>query len=252
MLELGYPTLGALRTEVDTQLGMGGLYLDAEVPEACGDDLLLRLCAPEIGALEVPAKLADRSPGSLCVELDDATASTLKDAAAAWEPGAAEPPSVSFVEEGEPEAFDEPPDTRADAVPERTLTLAQKISVMSIGEKLQLAAHGQRDARAILMRERAGALQTALIKNPRISVDEITALARGPALAPDAAEALSQHPTYGASATVVLALVRNPRTPLPIATQLVSRLVPADLRTIAKGLGVRAQVAAAARKRLNS
>jgi len=44
--------------------------------------------------------------------------------------------------------------------------------------------------------------------------------------------------------------VRNPRTPLPTAIQLVGRLSPGDLRVVAKGLGLRMQVAAAARKRM--
>jgi hypothetical protein len=244
VLELGYPTVGSLRTEIDTQLGLGGLYLDAEVPEACGDALRLRLCAPEVEAIELPVRITDRSEGSVCIELDEDAAMRLRGDAAAWDPAAAESPRVSFVDEADAPSEDKAP------VHERTL--AQKIAVMSIGEKLQLAAHGQRDARAMLMRERAGPVQTALIKNPRISIDEITALARGPALAPDTAEVLMQHPTFGSSASIVLALVRNPRTPVPIATQMVNKLGPADLRTIAKGIGVRAQVAAAARKRLNA
>ena len=94
-------------------------------------------------------------------------------------------------------------------------------------------------------------VQSALIRNPRVSMEEVTALARGPSLAPDAAEALAQHPSFGSSAQIALALVRNSRTPLPTATAMVAKLTPTDLRTIAKGLGVRAPVAAAARKRLN-
>jgi hypothetical protein len=121
---------------------------------------------------------------------------------------------------------------------------------MSVNEKVQLALHGERDARALLIRDRAGVVQSSLARNPKITLDEVQALARAPQLSPETAETLSQHPTWGGSSGVVLALVRNPRTPLPTATALVARLLPSDLRVVAKGLGVRMQVAAAARKRL--
>jgi hypothetical protein len=139
---------------------------------------------------------------------------------------------------------DEAADTRGQ------LTLDRKIAVMSVNEKIQLALHGNRDARALLIRDRAGIVQSSLIRNPKISSDEVHALARAPQLAPDCAETLAQHPSWGSSSSIALALVRNPRTPLPTATALVNKLSPGDLRVVAKGLGVRTQVAAAARKRL--
>ncbi len=121
------------------------------------------------------------------------------------------------------------------------LTLDKKVAVMSVSEKVQLALRGDRDARALLIRDRAGVVQASLIRNPKISADEVQALARAPQLAPDCAEALAQHPSWGASSTIALALVRNPRTPLPTATALVNKLSPGDLRVVAKGLGVRTQ-----------
>jgi hypothetical protein len=134
--------------------------------------------------------------------------------------------------------------------PRAPLTLERRIAVMSLPEKTQLALHGDREARALLMRDRAGVVQSSLARNPKITLDEVQALARAPQLSPETAETLSQHPSWGTAGGVVLALVRNPRTPLPTATALVTRLLPSDLRVIAKGLGVRMQVAAAARKRL--
>ena len=114
---------------------------------------------------------------------------------------------------------------------------------------MQLALHGNRDARQLLMRDRAGVVQSSLVRNSKITLDEVQAMARAPQLAPDTAEMLAQHPMYGASPQIAMALVRNPRTPLPTATSS-SRAGPGDLRNVAKGLGVRSQVAAVARKRL--
>ena len=283
VVELTYCSVGALRVEIDTQLGQGGLFVDAEVPAAlpASCEILLRLTAPDTEAIEIQAQLGERTDTSIYVELDEAASAALRDRTAGWTRAAAETPTVRFeAPEGEAVAtavgdFDSGPDTNidtetvadsaADSVPDSAadshsapvskadpeLTLSRRIAVLSIGEKIQLAHNGARDARMLLARDRAGAVQCGLVRNPRTTVDEMCSMARGPALAPDAAEALAQHPSFGSSPAIALALVRNPKTPLQIATQMVQKLLPTDLRTIAKGLGVRAQVAAAARKRIN-
>jgi len=130
------------------------------------------------------------------------------------------------------------------------LPLARRIELMSVSEKVHLARHGEREARALLARERAGVVQRALLTNPRLTLDEAVNLARNPQLQAECAEALAQHPVFGQSPQVAHALCRNPRTPLPLIPLLVSRLNPADLRALAKGTGVRSQVAQAARKHL--
>ena len=136
------------------------------------------------------------------------------------------------------------------AVTNAALPIARRIDLMSVNEKVHLAQHGERDARGILSRDRAGVVQCALVRNPRMGADEIVSLARNPQLAADCAEALAQHPTHGRSPEVAFALCRNPRTPMPLVNQLIPRLSQADLRMLAKGLGVRTQVAQAARKKL--
>ena len=139
---------------------------------------------------------------------------------------------------------------RAAILPGAGLTLDRKVAAMSVSEKVQMALHGNREERQILMKERAGVVQASIVRNPKATLDEITALARTSHLAPDAAEAISEHPTYGCSAQIALALARNPRTPLRTAIDMIGKLQPADLRALAKGLGVRMQIAQAARKRL--
>jgi len=285
VLELTYSSVGALRVEIDTQLGEGGLFLDTAVPSDLPQSfaVLLRLCAPETEPIEVACELGERTLTSIYLELDDESSAALRERAAGWARAAAEAPTVRFVApEADSEAVadsvsdsvsDSASDSVADSVSDPAtdsvsdsdsvsaggadakadpeLTLARRIAVLSIGEKIQLAHNGARDARMLLARDRAGAVQCGLVRNPRVTVDEMCALARGAALSPDTAEALAQHPSFGSSPAVALALVRNPKTPLQIATQMVQKLLPSDLRTIAKGVGVRAQVAAAARKRVS-
>jgi hypothetical protein len=63
---------------------------------------------------------------------------------------------------------------------------------------------------------------------------------------------MAKDPKLGSSQQVLAALVRNPRTPIPVAVELVGRLHPSEVRALAKGTSVRGPVAAAARKKLNA
>ncbi len=265
ILEVSFADAGALKHAAETQLSRGGLFVavDASALPPLGE-LVLRVCADGV-ALEVPARLTVATAQAACVEIAPAAVADLlaaiaiHTAEATAQAGAAAArvidPAASRDEGGDAAARR---DEGGDAAARRDeggdawapMPLERKIVTMSVGEKVQLALHGNRDARQLLMRDRAGVVQSSLVRNPKITLDEVQALARAPQLSPETAETLAQHPTYGVAPSIALALVRNPRTPLPTATLLVARLSPTDLRTVAKGLGVRTQVAAVARKRL--
>jgi hypothetical protein len=194
----------------------------------------------------VPARLTVASAEAACVEIAAAAVAELLAAIALHAGDATAQAGAVSARLVDPSA------RRDDAVADAhaPMSLERKLMTMAVGEKVQLALHGNREARQLLMRDRAGVVQSSLVRNPKITLDEVQALARAPQLSPETAETLAQHPTYGASPQIAMALVRNPRTPVPTATQLIARLSPNDLRVVAKGLGVRTQVAAAARKRL--
>ena len=52
-------------------------------------------------------------------------------------------------------------------------SLDRKVVAMSVSEKVQMALHGNRDARQLLMRDRAGVVQSSLHAIPRSRVDEV-------------------------------------------------------------------------------
>lgn len=295
VLEVAYDDVAGLRHDFESQLTLGGLFVDGVDASALPPlaELTLRLCAGDGEPLTAPVRLTVASGQSACVEISASARETLAAAVAARTAGVVArpcprkarlgdldapitaldtPPIVNCAtaqlndeSEGEPPANDDPTvaddagaaamingaNAQQNAADARgQIPLDRRIALMSVAEKVQLALHGNRDARQILMRERAGVVQSSLVRNPKMSIDEVQALARAPQLAPETAEVLAQHPSWSSSAQLAMALVRNPRTPLPTATTLLGRLLPADLRVVAKGVGVRTQVAAAARKRL--
>ena len=252
-LEVTFADAGVLKHAAETQLARGGLFVAVDasaLPPLC--ELTLRLCGDGT-ALEVPARLTVATAEAACVEIapdalpDLLAAIALQTAEATAQAGTV---TARVIDPAGASAATEEPE----ATPQRELpaamSLERKLMTMSVSEKVQMALHGNREARQLLLRDRAGVVQSSLVRNPKITLDELSALARAPHLSPDCAETLAQHPTHGRSPQLALALVRNPRTPLPTAIDLIPRLSPGDLRVVAKGLGLRMQVAAAARKRM--
>jgi hypothetical protein len=245
-LEVRYESAAELRQDWQAQLQLGGFFAavaGGESLEPFAPIELVILVGEE--RIVAAARLTVAAAESLCIEILPEARAPLGEAieracagVAAAAGGAAARPAIALVEHTE----------AAPAAP--SVTDPQRLAALSVGEKVRLALNGTHGERLLLARERAGVVQASLIRNPRVTLDEVLALARAPHLAPEGAETLAAHRTFGASPQVALALVRNPRTPLPLAVELVGRLVIADVRVIAKGLGVRAQVAAAARKKL--
>jgi hypothetical protein len=256
VLEVAYDDVAGLRHDFDSQLALGGLFVDGVDASALPPlvTLTLRLCAGEGEPLCAPARLTVATVQAACVEIAAEARAELAAAVTARTAGVAPRPCARHARLGELPHLAVAADSASHAAHvddgRGQIPLERRIALMSVAEKVQLALHGAREARQMLMRDRAGVVQSSLVRNPKLSLDEAQALARAPHLAAESAEVLAQHPSWGASPQVALALVRNPRTPVPTATQLLQRLLPADLRQVAKGIGVRMPVAAAARKRL--
>jgi hypothetical protein len=129
--------------------------------------------------------------------------------------------------------------------------LSERLKAMNVTQKMQLALSGGREERMALFRDVNKTLHVYVLRNPRIALDEIQYAAKQPSLSPEALKMIAEHREWGSNATVCAALVRNPKTPLPVALRLLERIPASDLRAIAKG-GARDQIVHAARKKLGS
>jgi hypothetical protein len=134
--------------------------------------------------------------------------------------------------------------------PEQKGPLTERLKAMSVQQKFQLALSGSRDERLALFRDHNKPVHVFVLKNPRIGIDEVQYAAKLPNLAPDAIKMISEHREWGMNSTICTALVRNPKTPMPIALKLLDRVPPSEVRSIAKG-GARDQIVHAARKKVN-
>jgi hypothetical protein len=127
--------------------------------------------------------------------------------------------------------------------------LTDRIRAMSVPQKMQLALSGGREERLALIRDPTKVAHVFVLKNPRIGIDEVQYAARSANLSPDAIMLIAEHKEWSGNSTICTALVRNPKTPVPIALKLLDRVPMSELRAIAKG-GARDQIVHAARKKV--
>ncbi len=136
------------------------------------------------------------------------------------------------------------------SLPPEDKLLYDQIREMSSNEKMQLALKGDRNARLLLVKDVNKSVQTFLLQNPRITIDEIRYIAGYRQANPDVLVAIAAHREWGQNQGVLAALVRNPKTPSPTAVKLLDKLAPAELRRLAKSGEVPRAVQSAARKKV--
>lgn len=136
-------------------------------------------------------------------------------------------------------------DERAD-VPIR-LQLAR----MSMEEKINLALSGGREARMALAQDPNKAIPHYLLRNARISLDEIAFIARLANMNPDVLKKIAENPQYVQSPQVVRNLVFNPKTPIDVAVRLLDRLAKNDLIQLSKRTSANMRLTMKAKQKLS-
>jgi hypothetical protein len=129
-------------------------------------------------------------------------------------------------------------------------SLYAKILGMTVAEKLKLALRGNKDARAILLRDNNKLIRRFVLQNPRISDGEVIAIARNRTADDDLVRTIAERREWMRNYQVRLALATNPKTPLVVALKQVGTLDERDLRTLAKSKNVPQTVASQARRLL--
>jgi hypothetical protein len=134
----------------------------------------------------------------------------------------------------EPEPGPEDPETQYTASQDEVeeleeLSLVKQIENMTVGQKVKMALTGDQAERVILIKDSNKQIATSVLKNPRITEDEVLKLTS----------------TKGKSA-----LVTNPRTPLRITLKFLSQLNDKDLKSLSRSKNIPNVLAASARKTL--
>jgi len=110
----------------------------------------------------------------------------------------------------------------------------EQILALPVSEKIKLAQTGNRELRALLITDSNGQVQEAVINSPRITEVEIVTFARSAKISSALLTKIATNREWLKNYKVRLALVNNPKTPLPLALKLVSTLRDVDLTGLAK------------------
>jgi hypothetical protein len=117
-------------------------------------------------------------------------------------------------------------------------TFTQRISKMSIAEKIKLASKGNKEARTVLLRDSNKLVAMSAIQSPRLTDGEVLAMANNRTAQEDILRYISSNRDWLKSYALKLALVKNPKVPLPTAMKFLPLLREPDIRELARDRNV--------------
>jgi len=121
---------------------------------------------------------------------------------------------------------------------EREEALTERLSKMSIRDKIQHALFGSREMRAILIRNPNRQVARSVLRSPKLLESEIEAISTMRNVAEEILGELGNNKEWTRNYNVVHNLVDNPKTPLLVAQRLMPRLYNRDLTHVARDRGV--------------
>jgi hypothetical protein len=113
------------------------------------------------------------------------------------------------------------------------VSAVQRLYRLNTADKVVTALKGNREERAILIRDPNRIVASAVLGSPRITESEIESFASMKNVSDEILRHIGSHKEWTRHYGVVASLVRNPRTPLAISLGMVSRLNPKDIKSLA-------------------
>lgn len=129
-------------------------------------------------------------------------------------------------------------------------SVVQRLANMSVPEKVQAAMKGTREMRAILVRDPNKMVSLAVLSCPKVTETEIESFARMGSVSEDVLRTIGQTRAWVKSYNVVLALVKNSKTPVALSMTLLNRLNESDVKRLSTDRNIPEPLRIAARRKL--
>lgn len=117
---------------------------------------------------------------------------------------------------------------------EISLSLTQRVMKLRTNQKIMLAQKGGKEERTLLIRESNRLIQTAVIRNGRITEGEVTYIAQMRTVQEEVLRIISMNREWMKKYPIVRNLVQNPRTPIAIALNMLRRINDFDMKLMVK------------------
>src|SRR5690349_1925803 len=121
--------------------------------------------------------------------------------------------------------------------PER-VSLIRRIMFMNTKDRMKLAMKGDREARSILIRDSNKVVCSAVVKNPRVTEQEVENIASMRTVADEVLRLIALNRSWARSYPIIHNLARNPRTPIPTVMNTLPRIRTKDLANLAQNRNV--------------
>jgi len=108
----------------------------------------------------------------------------------------------------------------------------QRLAAMTVAQRMGVAMKGSREERAILIRDPNKLVSVAVLSSPKMSEPEVESIAKMASISEEILRIIANTRAWMKRYGIVLALARNPKTPVAISMNLLSRLNDKDLRAI--------------------
>jgi hypothetical protein len=142
----------------------------------------------------------------------------------AGEPGAAAAAAMAGPARNSVDEFEE--------AEQKKLTLLQKVSKLNVGQRIKLGFTGNREERAILIRDTARLVQSAVLNSPKLSDPEVEVFAAAKNLQENVFREIARQRRFLKLYPVVRNLVNNPKCPLDLSLTLIKTLMVYDLKSL--------------------
>jgi hypothetical protein len=146
-----------------------------------------------------------------------------------------------LIAEAEGEA--QPEDTDNEAT-------AQRLSKLSVAERIKRGMLGTREERFILIRDVNRLVAAAVLSSPKANEADVEAFAKMANVSEDVLRTIGKARAWMRHYPVAAALAMNPKTPIAVSLGLIGRLVERDLKVIERDRNMQEPLRAAARRML--
>jgi hypothetical protein len=134
----------------------------------------------------------------------------------------------------------------------RRMATIQRLSLMSVSDKIKAAMRGTREERGILIRDPNKLVSLAVLSSPKVNEREIESYAKMANVSEDVLRVIGTSRAWTKSYAIVRSLAFNPKSPIAVSMTLVSRLVEKDLRLLSTDRNIAEPVKVLVRKALQA
>jgi hypothetical protein len=133
---------------------------------------------------------------------------------------------------------------------EKAQTFQQRLASMTVPEKVKCASKGTREMRGVLIRDPNRMVAAAVLSCPKVNEAEVEAFAKMGNVSEEILRTIAMSRAWTKSYGVLLALVKNAKTPVALSINLMQRLNDSDVKKLSTDRNVPEALRAFARRKV--